>query len=489
MRPTKRQVLETLSFGRRIAEDEADALSRYFVETETWRQLDAGEVDVVYAPKGGGKSALYALLTHGSAARRERGVIVVACEEVRGAPAFEQLKADPPTTEAEFRLLWSTYFLSLIARVLLDEQLESPEAKRVISRLRDLGLVDEPFTIGGMFRKAASLARRIRLEPQLTFDDSGKTTFSASARLEAPSPSTPGGTALLALFTAADTALEKAGLTVWLALDRLDVAFADEPSLETTALRSLFQIYRALEAHSRIGFKVFLRSDIWASLTGERFREASHITREQNLRWSPDTLLNLLVRRAAENIPLLEYYALDKTRLLESLSEQRSFCSGSLLEPVETPSRRLAAFDWLMTVLRDGTGRVSPRDVIHFMTNAREAQLSNLQLGGAPPGGDYMFGMAVYLRAFRDVAVFRMQRSFYAEHPKLRAYVEALEGAPSRLDVALLQRRWGIDYRTTVEISRRLSELGILEPRRRADRLDFRMPPLTQRGLTRANGI
>ena len=48
MPPSKQQVLETLSFGHRVAEDELEALQRYFVRTEPWRKLDRDEVDVIY---------------------------------------------------------------------------------------------------------------------------------------------------------------------------------------------------------------------------------------------------------------------------------------------------------------------------------------------------------------------------------------------------------------------------------------------------------
>lgn len=489
MRPTKRQVLETLSFGHRIAEDEADALSRYFVRTETWRQLDAGEVDVVYGAKGTGKSALYALLTRESADRRANGTIVVPCEEVRGATAFEQLKADPPTSEAEFRLLWAAYFLSLLAQVISAEQIETADARVVVRRLSDLGLAEEPFNISAIFRKAAALARRVRVESQVTWDPSGAATVTGKTRLDDPKVKAPSGASLLELFAAADRALADSGRTVWLALDRLDVAFADEPKLETNALRSLFHTYRSLEGFRQIQFKVFLRSDIWTNLTRDQFREASHITRERNLRWSHDNLLNLIVRRAAENIRLLEYYGLDKESLLDSLADQRSFCSARLLEPVETTrSGPVAAFDWMMTVFKDGTLRVSPRDVIHFMTTTREAQLNDVEVGGAMPPGEYVLGRRVYSRAFHEVAVFRLQRSFFAEYPKLRPYVEALEGAAREQDVPSLQRKWGANASTVLEIAQRLAELGVLQKKRTDERVVFHIPPLTRAGLAAPNG-
>ena len=62
LRPERIEVLQKLSFGHRVAEEELKDLAKYFVETEQWRRIHSGEVDIVYGPKGSGKSALYALL-------------------------------------------------------------------------------------------------------------------------------------------------------------------------------------------------------------------------------------------------------------------------------------------------------------------------------------------------------------------------------------------------------------------------------------------
>jgi hypothetical protein len=59
----KQQVLRELSFGQRVAEEEAAQLSAYFVETDQWRRVWDGEVDIVYGAKGAGKSAIYATLS------------------------------------------------------------------------------------------------------------------------------------------------------------------------------------------------------------------------------------------------------------------------------------------------------------------------------------------------------------------------------------------------------------------------------------------
>ena len=111
MNLTKREVLLDLSFGQRIAEDEADTLVAYFVETDQWRKIISGEADVVYGPKGSGKSALYSLLRSKRKELLARGIIPAAGENVRGTPVFEDLVGDPPASKEQFRALWKMYFL------------------------------------------------------------------------------------------------------------------------------------------------------------------------------------------------------------------------------------------------------------------------------------------------------------------------------------------------------------------------------------------
>src|SRR5580693_3428525 len=102
----KREVLQATTFGKPTAEEEGNLLSAYFVETDQWQSIYAGDIDVVYGSKGAGKSALYALLLSRTSDLFDRGIIVVAAENPRGTVAFRDLVANPPADEVEFRNLW-----------------------------------------------------------------------------------------------------------------------------------------------------------------------------------------------------------------------------------------------------------------------------------------------------------------------------------------------------------------------------------------------
>ena len=135
-------VLATITFGQRIAEEEADDLVSYFVETDQWRKVIAGDVDVVYGPKGSGKSALYSLLRSKSEELIQRGIIPAAGESIRGTPVFTALIAEPPTSEDQFRGLWKLYFLSLIGTAFRNFKIDNGPTRRLFPALEDSGLIN-----------------------------------------------------------------------------------------------------------------------------------------------------------------------------------------------------------------------------------------------------------------------------------------------------------------------------------------------------------
>src|SRR5688572_15347634 len=103
---TKQELLRGISFGERIAEEETTELTRYFVQTDQLQRIFAGDVDIVYGRKGSGKSAIYSVLLDKESELFDRNIFLVSAENPRGAPAFNDLVSDPPTSENEFVALW-----------------------------------------------------------------------------------------------------------------------------------------------------------------------------------------------------------------------------------------------------------------------------------------------------------------------------------------------------------------------------------------------
>jgi hypothetical protein len=89
-------VLKDSSFGKRTAEEERKQLHQYFVETEQWNQVFLGNIDIVYGPKGSGKSAIYSLIIENEDKLFDRNIIAAPAENLQGASAFQNLESDPP---------------------------------------------------------------------------------------------------------------------------------------------------------------------------------------------------------------------------------------------------------------------------------------------------------------------------------------------------------------------------------------------------------
>jgi hypothetical protein len=323
----KQDVLARTSFGQRIAEDEVDTLNSYFVETEQWRKVSSGQVDIVYGPKGSGKSALYALLRKNKDELLEDGIFLAPGENVRGTPIFEALVSDPPASEDQFRGLWKLYFLSLLGTALRLAKISGETAKQLDSKLEEVGLINSEWSLKRSFRAALDYVKRIEsVAGSVKVDPATSQPAGVEAKVTLREPGTEerrvGYISADSLLEMADKALTEHALKFWFVMDRLDVAFADTPQLQENALRALFRVYRDMAALESIKLKIFLRDDIWARITSAGFREASHITQSITITWDQKSLLNLVIRRLLHNEAIREFYHVDPETVLANSAEQ-----------------------------------------------------------------------------------------------------------------------------------------------------------------------
>jgi hypothetical protein len=179
---TKKEVLANSNFGARIAEEESDVLESYFVETEQWRKIFGGEIDIVFGPKGSGKSAIYSLLIKKTADLNNRRVILIAAENVRGTPAFKDLQADPPATEEQFRNLWKLYLLSLLGSQIKGSRIE-PDFSHVIAVLETAELIEQGARLRSILRRSLDYVRRLDLEGTLKLDQYSGSPTGISGRV------------------------------------------------------------------------------------------------------------------------------------------------------------------------------------------------------------------------------------------------------------------------------------------------------------------
>lgn len=381
---SKRDTLAAIDFGQRVAEEEGEALAAYFVETDNWRRVFAGDIDVIYGPKGSGKSALYSLLVARTNELFDRNVILVPGENPRGTPAFRDLMTDPPATEAEFVNLWKLYFLSLLASCFDEYGIVGKHAEHLREILAGEGLAKTKQTLQSRVQAVFGYVKRllrpsaveggVAIDPatQLPIGFTGKIVFSEptdAARAK-------GVESVDELFNVANEALKKnAKYRIWLLLDRLDVAFVESAELEQNALRALFRVYLDLLSYEHLDTKVFLRTDIWNRITRQGFREASHITRHVTISWDRSSLLNLIVRRALHNDAVARHYEIDIEAVLASTESQEEFFFRMFPDQVDVGPNKPSTLDWLLSRTRDGTQINAPRELIHFLGLLRTQQM------------------------------------------------------------------------------------------------------------------
>ena len=488
----KRDVLAETTFGHRIAEDETDDLMSYFVETDQWNKVFSGEADIVYGPKGSGKSALFSLMRCKRQELQERNIVLAAGERVRGTPVFEDLVSDPPASEEQFRSLWKLYFLSLIGTSFRLVNMHGDKARKLVSVLEEADLLVPEWSLKRSLRAALDYVRRIdSVSGEIKVaEGSGLPSVEGKVTIREPGGEQRkrGYISADELLELADESLEDEKLKIWIILDRLDVAFAESAKLEGNALRALFRVYRDMAALGNLSLKIFLRNDIWIRITSVGFREASHITKSITITWEPQALLNLVIRPALHNNALREFYGVDAEAILGSAEAQKELFYRIFPAQVDPGERKSTTFDWMLTRTMDGTGKPAPRELIHLLSAARDQQLKALEVGGTEPPGENLFDRSALKAALPEVSRVRYQQTLCSEHPTLKPILDKLEGEKAQQSAASLARIWRVSEKEALSRAELLCDVGFFQKRGSKDQPLFWVPFMYRDALKLVQG-
>ena len=278
------------------------------------------------------------------------------------------------------------------------------------------------------------------------------------------------------------------GFTVWILLDRLDVAFVESPILEQNALRALFRVYLDVLGFKNIRLKIFLRTDIWTRITNEGFREASHITRHVTITWNRTSLLNLIVRRALHNASLLDAYNVSFDEVAASVRAQEEFFFRLFPRQVDVGPNKPNTLDWLLSRTRDGTQVNAPRELIHLLNSLRSEQMRRYEIGEADPEGESLFARAAFKNALPDVSHVRLTQTLYAEHPEHKDSIESLRGGRTKQSVETLAKTWGKSAAEARALADTLFDIGFFERRGSLQDPEYWVPFLYRDGLDMIQG-
>lgn len=491
----KLALLRKINLGSRVAEDEAGEIAGYFVETDQWQRVYAGETDIVYGPKGGGKSAIYSLIIEKAEELLDRNIIVAPAENPRGATVFSGLVTDPPPTEFAFILLWKLYFLTIIGKALRDWGVSNEKGTSLAGALEKVGLLPRDGSINSIFRAVTKYFKgwmdrdAESVEWALAFNGATglpevnrKTTFrdaSDEQNLEEiPVPE---------LLDVAENSLSQDNINLWIVIDRLDVAFAESKELERNALRALFRVYIDMYSLDQISLKIFVREDIRKRIAEGGFREASHITRTTNLTWTENQLINLIVRRLLTNHDLVEYLDVDPEIVLGDFDQQKVLLDRIFPDKVEL-GRNPETFKWMMGRTVDSSGINAPRELIHLVESARDAQIKMLERGEPEPDGEQLFDRAAIKEGLQEVSKVRYEQTLLAEYPEYQSYLEKLVSQKSEQTLGSLSSIWGIEESEVASIAGGLSDAGFFEIRGKGENTSYWVPFLYRDALKLVQG-
>ncbi len=494
---TPLEVLKMSDFGKRTAEEEQEQLRAYFVETEQWSKVFEGDVDIVYGPKGSGKSAIYSLISQNSDKLFDRNIIVVPGENPQGAPAFRDIRENPPKSEFEFTNIWKLYTLALVGQAMKEWSLDNPKCREVIGELEYADLIPAKFSLARLLKFVLDYVRPFTqaeaLEGGVDIDGTTGMPTGVKGRIVFREPGSNavrnGIKSIDELYETAAQALSEANLTIWIVLDRLDVAFADKTDLEAEALRALFNYYKDTKNHKSIRAKIFLRSDIWNDLVRDGFREASHIERSLNISWSNEDLTNLVVRRALANDAICKYYDINKIDILADYASQEAFLNRMFPDQVESGANKpKTALQWALGRTRDALDEAAPRELIHFLNELRNAQINRLERGEKTLPDGQLFESASFKEALPRVSKVRLEQTIYAEFSDLKAFIERLREQKATQPLSNLMSLWGVNQEEALSIASRLEEIGFFQRSGAFPDVSWRIPFLYRPALDLVQG-
>ncbi len=492
----KIELLKQVSFGKRIAEEEKEKLKNYFVETDEWRRIYNGEIDIIYGTKGSGKSAIYSILTDKIDDLFEKNILLISGEHPRGTPVFKNLNTDPPASQEEFLMLWKLYLVLITANQIIEYDFRDQYSLKILELLREMKLIPKERTILNYILYAIDYGKRLfrpsAIEGGISLDQNTAQVTGVNFKITPgnPNPSQleKGFISIDSLMNLVNQAMLENDLKLWIAIDRLDVAFTENQELENRALRSLFKVYLDILPLDNIKLKIFLRDDIWRRITEEGFREASHITRNLTIRWTSQTILNLIVRRLLANQVIIDNFNLDKEKILSSFEEQKNLFYNLFPDKIEIGEKQSSSLNWIESRIKDAKDIFSPREVIHLLNEAKNIQIKRIEIGEAKPINDQIIDRFSIKEAMNPVSETRLTQTVYAEYPSLKPYISKLSDQRTEQSFENLCKIWELDKKEGKMILEELVEVGFIKINKTQRGIRYKIPFLYRPCLNLVQG-
>lgn len=472
---SKQSVLEDLDIGNGVAELERVVLGDFFLESIEWKKLKNGKIDLVLGPKGSGKSALFFHLLDHEDELHSSNILIVSSENTAGDSVFSTISSGEVISEDDFVRVWKLYFLVLILETLKKNGITTDLIQKIEELLGEEGVYERGWSLRQLFANVTHYVKS-RLyfnsaDGEVEFTEAGAPK-KLRAKLSFDSASIPeqkaGVVPIDSVLQLCNNTLAEEGKDIWILVDRLDAIFPSDKESEKNALRALVRTYGGFRSLPSICPKIFLRDDIWASITRQDgFREASHLSPvTARLHWSKSSLAELLLKRLLSSEEFRNYYNKDENFVKSNSNDKLGFLYSLFPERMNIYGENTqVAFDWLIMHTMDGKDVNAPRDLIELMNAAIEYEITRLSKGDRPyRRKNLLFNHEGLAHAGVVLSKTKMEQTIFAEYPDLRHYIDALMDSSGRnFDVEKMCEQWEVNRETAVAVCTSLSEVGVLK--------------------------
>jgi hypothetical protein len=466
--------LQILDLGASVAESD-HLLETARVETSAFTDLLNDRVDLIPGTKGSGKSALFRIFVDflPDHLLRQRKVVVAHGIESPGDPVFHAFTEQfERLSEEEFVSFWCIYLVSLAhehfvkgdryANLLRDASSEVAIFRRACQSAR-IPEIEAKKSLRDVLDWALYVLRSWR--PKVTYrpkDGPGEIELDLFGRslpqIEKGGSESHDQHDLLPKYVnninkALDCIVEKAGLSLWLMVDRLDEVFPRRSDLERRALRGLLRTMGFFSTE-RIRVKVFLRDDMLDQVVRSKdgFTALTHVTARQadTLRWTEDQILCMVVKRIFANKSIADYLQVDSERL-NANAEYRSQCFYRVFPPtVHRGAKQSSTLNWIYNRCSDGRGVVTPRDVLDLLIRAKQKQQTDCAADGEGMSA-FIIGPSALQYGLEELSKKKRQTYLEAEFPHLWEYIEKFVGGKTEYDEASIKRILGKNWKAIAD--------------------------------------
>lgn len=356
----KESILNSLYFETPIAEEQED-VAQFFVKTADFYKIFRPEVMLITGRKGTGKTQLFRLLLENLDEAKDfvkkakrynlpQNLTTVAVHKPKHSgkdieldrDIFKEIEKQLINKERlDWNAIWGFYIaLKLVER---DPSLQISEPLR-----------EKVETI-----QKSQYARRTVLAQ-----------FENFSQQKAP------GILIKDVLREINRDLETKGQTYWLLFDGLDVGFGgsgEDLTRRKKVVTALFEFaYEMAPQLSNLGWKIFLRSDIWRGIT---FQNQSHFyERNVDLKWDKEDYFRVLIKQNSNNEFgrfIRQKLGLSKDVEVEAWDGETIRKAIWLLIGERTKGARTAFSDnWVWNRLRDGNEEHNPRNLIMMFSEA-----------------------------------------------------------------------------------------------------------------------